>query len=423
MFDTGAAPREAARPARGRARHPAGREAHPRPRQAPDGEEPARVLPQRAGQGDPEGARRGRGGRRPRGMDKKIKAAGMPKEALAKAEAEFKKLRLMSPMSAEATVVRNYIDTLVGLPWKKKSRVSKDLARPRRSSTRTTTASRRSRNASSSTSRCSSASTRSRRRSCAWSAPRAWARPRSASRSPGHQPQVRPHGAGRRARRGRDPRPPPHLHRLDAGQDPAEHDQGRGANPLFLLDEVDKLGMDFRGDPSSALLEVLDPSRTTPSSRPLRRGRLRPVRRDVRGHRQHAEHSAGAARPHGGDPPVRLHRGREGQHRPALPAAQADEEQRPQARSCRSPRSALRDIVRYYTREAGVRSLEREISKICRKVVKQLVLKSAQEQGGGQRQEPRQVPRRARTASAWPRRKTRSARSPAWPGPRSAANC
>jgi ATP-dependent Lon protease len=60
-------------------------------------------------------------------MDKKIKAAGMPKEALAKAEAEFKKLRLMSPMSAEATVVRNYIDTLISLPWKKKSRVSKDL--------------------------------------------------------------------------------------------------------------------------------------------------------------------------------------------------------------------------------------------------------------------------------------------------------
>ncbi|MHB1375704.1 MAG: LON peptidase substrate-binding domain-containing protein, partial [Thauera sp.] len=60
-------------------------------------------------------------------MDKKIKSAGMPKEALAKAEAEFKKLRLMSPMSAEATVVRNYIDTLIGLPWKKKSRVSKDL--------------------------------------------------------------------------------------------------------------------------------------------------------------------------------------------------------------------------------------------------------------------------------------------------------
>jgi ATP-dependent Lon protease len=61
-------------------------------------------------------------------MDKKIKAAGMTKEAMAKAQAELKKLRLMSPMSAEATVVRNYIETLVGLPWKKKSRISKDLA-------------------------------------------------------------------------------------------------------------------------------------------------------------------------------------------------------------------------------------------------------------------------------------------------------
>jgi ATP-dependent Lon protease len=62
-------------------------------------------------------------------MDKKIKAAGMTKEAMAKAQAELKKLRLMSPMSAEATVVRNYIETLIGLPWKKKSRISKDLAK------------------------------------------------------------------------------------------------------------------------------------------------------------------------------------------------------------------------------------------------------------------------------------------------------
>ncbi|MEN9902147.1 MAG: Lon protease, partial [Pseudomonadota bacterium] len=61
-------------------------------------------------------------------LDKKIKAAGMSKEALKKAESELKKLKLMSPMSAEATVVRNFIDTLVGLPWKKKTRVSKDLA-------------------------------------------------------------------------------------------------------------------------------------------------------------------------------------------------------------------------------------------------------------------------------------------------------
>jgi ATP-dependent Lon protease len=62
-------------------------------------------------------------------MDKRIKSAHMPKEARLKAEAELKKLRLMSPMSAEATVVRNYIETLVGLPWKKKSKISSDLAR------------------------------------------------------------------------------------------------------------------------------------------------------------------------------------------------------------------------------------------------------------------------------------------------------
>ena len=117
-------------------------------------------------------------------LEKKIIAAHMPKEARKKADAELKKLKLMSPMSAEATVVRNYIDTLINLPGRRRARSTTRSATPRRCWTTTTTASRRSRNASLNTSRCNSAWTRSRRRSCAWSGLRAWARPRSASPSP-----------------------------------------------------------------------------------------------------------------------------------------------------------------------------------------------------------------------------------------------
>jgi ATP-dependent Lon protease len=131
------------------------------PRQAQMEKTPARVLPQRADEGDPEGARRGRG--RPdeiAELEKRIKKTKLPKEARDKAQwPSSRSCAQMSPMSAEATVVRNYIDWLLSIPWKKRSKVKKDIAPPRRCSTPTTTASRRSRSASSNTSRCSSAST------------------------------------------------------------------------------------------------------------------------------------------------------------------------------------------------------------------------------------------------------------------------
>jgi ATP-dependent Lon protease len=193
-------------------------------------------------------------------IEKKIKLAKMPKEARKKAEAELKKLKLMSPMSAEATVVRNYIDVLTGLPWSKKTKIKHDLAMPKRCSTKTTTGWTRSRTASLNTLRCSSAWTRSRRPSCAWWGRPAWARPRWVSRSP--RPPAASTCAWRWAACATRPRSVGHR-RTYIGAMPGKVLQSLNKvgvrNPLFLLDEIDKLGMDFRGDPSSALLEVLDP--------------------------------------------------------------------------------------------------------------------------------------------------------------------
>jgi hypothetical protein len=129
----------------------------------------------------------------------------------------------MSPMSAEATVVRNYIDWLLSMPWKKKTKIKQGPQAPREEIldedhyglekvkeriVEYLAVQQR--------------VDKLKGRSCAWSARPASARPRSASRSRGDRPQVRAHVARRRARRGRDPRPPPHLHRLDARQDHAE---------------------------------------------------------------------------------------------------------------------------------------------------------------------------------------------------------
>src|SRR5208282_2321540 len=193
-------------------------------------------------------------------VEKRIKAAHMPKEARKKAEAELKKLRLMSPMSAEATVVRNYIDTLVALPWKKKSKISTDLARAE------TVLSEDHYGLEKVKERiveylavqqrvdklkapilCLVGAPGVGKTSLGQSIAKATNRKfiRMSLGGVRDEAEIRGH------------------RRTYIGSMPGKILQNMTKvgvrNPLFLLDEVDKMGQDFRGDPSSALLEVLDP--------------------------------------------------------------------------------------------------------------------------------------------------------------------
>ncbi|MFN3984157.1 MAG: endopeptidase La [Rhodocyclaceae bacterium] len=309
-------------------------------------------------------------------MEKKIQAAGMPKEALAKAQAEFKKLRLMSPMSAEATVVRNFIETLIGLPWRKKSRVSKDLAAAQKVLDKDHYGLERVKeriveylavqqrvDKVKAPILCLVGPPGVGKTSLGQSIAKATNRKfvRMALGGVRDEAEIRGH------------------RRTYIGSMPGKILQNMSKvgvrNPLFLLDEVDKLGMDFRGDPSSALLEVLDPEQNhtfqdhyievdfdlsdvmfvatanTLNIPPALLDRMEVIR--LSGYTE--------------DEKVNI------AQRYLLPKQMKNNGLKREELSVTE--DALRDICRYYTREAGVRSLEREVSKICRKVVKALVLR------------------------------------------------
>ena len=145
-------------------------------------------------------------------------------------------------------------------------------------------------------------------------------------------------------------------------------------NPVFMLDEVDKVGMDFRGDPSAALLEVLDPGAKQLLHRPLSGRAVRSVRSDVH-HDGESDRpdSARLARPDGGHRDPRLHRRRKARHRAEATSFRDNSTNTASRRSMSgSPKPAIRQIIAHYTREAGVRNLEREIANVMRKVAKKV---------------------------------------------------
>ncbi|MDD5300997.1 MAG: endopeptidase La [Gallionella sp.] len=309
-------------------------------------------------------------------LDKKIKDAHMPKEARTKAEAELKKLRLMSPMSAEATVVRNYIDVLIGLPWKKKTKISADLKKAEvvleedhygldkvKERILEYLAVQQRVNKLKGPILCLVGPPGVGKTSLGQSIARATNRKfvRMSLGGVRDESEIRGH------------------RRTYIGSMPGKILQNMSKvavkNPLFLLDEVDKMGMDMRGDPSSALLEVLDPEQNS----------------TFVDHYVEVEYDLSdvmfVATANTLNIPDALLDRMEVIHvssymedekiniatRYLMPKALKNNGLKPE--EINISESALRDIVRYYVREAGVRGLEREISKICRKVVKSISLK------------------------------------------------
>ncbi|WP_027009422.1 endopeptidase La [Conchiformibius kuhniae] len=305
-------------------------------------------------------------------LEKKIQAAGMSAEAKEKALSEWRKLKMMPAMSSEATVVRNYIETLLELPWKKKTRVSKDIAKADlvlnadhyglekvKERILEYLAVQKRTDKLKGPILCLVGPPGVGKTSLGESIAKATGRKyvRMALGGVKDESEIRGH---RRTYIGSMP-----------GKIMQSMIKAGVKNPLFLLDEIDKLGNDFRGDPASALLEVLDPEQNgafadhfvevdfdlsdvmfiaTSNSfniPPALLDRMEIIR--LSGYTE--DEKINIAMQYLVPKQMRRNGVKDGE-------LAVDE-------------SAVRDIVRYYTREAGVRSLDREIAKICRKAVMQ----------------------------------------------------
>ncbi len=309
-------------------------------------------------------------------LEQKVAKAGMSKEARDKATAELNKLKLMSPMSAEATVVRNYVDWLVKVPWKKKTKVHKDIARAEKVLDEDHyglekvkeriveyLAVQQRVNTLKGPILCLVGPPGVGKTSLGQSIARSTNRKfvRMSLGGVRDEAEIRGH------------------RRTYIGSMPGKIIQNMAKsgvhNPLFLLDEVDKMAMDFRGDPSSALLEVLDPEQNSAFS-----DHYLEVDFDL------SQVMFVCTANSLNIPPPLLDR----MEVIRIPGYTEDEKLNIAKRyllpkqkknnglkedELKVTDGSVLDMIRYYTREAGVRNLEREISKICRKAVKQQLLK------------------------------------------------
>ena len=307
-------------------------------------------------------------------LAEKIEKTKLSKEARAKAQAELKKLRSMQPMSAEATVIRNYLDVLLGLPWGKKSKLKKDIARAQavldadhyalekvKDRIVEYLAVQARTNKLKGPILCLVGPPGAGKTSLGKSIAKACGREfvRQSLGGVRDEAEIRGH---RRTYIGSMP-----------GKIVANLRKAGTSNPLFLLDEIDKLGQDFRGDPASALLEVLDPEQNakfqdhyleldldlsdimfvcTANSLNLPQpllDRMEIIR--LEGYTE--DEKVEIAERHLIEKQVKAHGLKNGEFT--------------------LTQEALRDLIRYYTREAGVRTLEREIAKLARKSLRQIL--------------------------------------------------
>ncbi len=307
-------------------------------------------------------------------LEKRIEKTRLSKEAKEKATAELKKLKNMSPMSAEASVIRNYLDWMLSLPWKQNTRIHRDIIRAEKildedhyglekvkERILEYLAVQQRINKIKGPILCLVGPPGVGKTSLARSIARATGRNfvKIALGGVRDEAEIRGH---RRTYIGSMP-----------GKVIQSMKKAKSTNPLFLLDEIDKMGNDFRGDPAAALLEVLDPAQnanfndhylevdydlssvmfiTTANSmnmpRPLL-DRMEVIR--LSGYTE--DEKVGIAQQHLIEKEIKEHGLRKGEWSITEPA--------------------LRDLIRYYTREAGVRNLERELAKLTRKAVKEIL--------------------------------------------------